>query len=106
MSIIKTTCSIGLIVAFAGCTQIEAPQVIQGQPLYDKLGNQVGCERGMFIPGAQYEEQCLPPDEQCEPIVGANNPDCPPPGRDPNGGRDPNNPGGNNPDVRVVAGRV
>ncbi len=72
--------------AFSLVTACAAPQpapVIRGEPIYNKLGEQVGCERGVYIPGANFEDQCLPP-EDCDPQTASTfDPNCRPPGRDP-----------------------
>lgn len=72
----------------AACAQPETPPSIQGQLLLDKMGNEVGCVEGVFIPGAPMQYQCRVPDEVCDPQFANWDPDCLPP-RDvpPNGGQ-------------------
>ncbi|MAQ85619.1 MAG: hypothetical protein CMH12_20555 [Maritimibacter sp.] len=85
--------------ALAACAQQEEPmppRVIKGEPIYNKYGSVVGCEQGLYIPGAQLPYQCMPPPppgEQCDPTYASNDPNCLPPyGRqpDPKTGRTPN----------------
>ena len=92
-----------LVPAFAAACATATPPPpppIQGQPIYNKYGEQVGCEEGVFIPGAQQQQQCLPPPrENCDPNAVTYAPDCRPPGKD----DEPNNP--NNVGVpRLVTG--
>ncbi len=86
--------------ALTACAQQEEPRapVVRGEPVFNKLGDIVGCEQGVYIPGAQMQYQCYPPPDDCPDVQTATNvpPQCLPriprqPGGDPNGGpRRPN----------------
>ncbi len=80
----RILCVLAVPAFLVACAQQEEPRPIQGQILLDKMGNPAGCTSGVYIPGAQFEEQCLPPDEQCDPQLTTADPNCPPPGRQPN----------------------
>ncbi len=84
----------------AACAQQEeAPPPIQGQPVFNKMGEVVGCEQGVYVPGAAAPNQCYIPDDECDPQYSSVDPDCVPPGRDPqdSGSRDPEPVTPNNP---------
>ena len=107
-----TTITCATIAAFVlgACAQQEEPAdpVIQGQPIYNKFGSEIiGCEEGVYIPGAAPQEQCLPPDDDCDPTFDSTGQQipCPPPppnridrddgsttGRNPTGGQTPGTP--------------
>ncbi|GAB4388453.1 hypothetical protein [Albidovulum sp.] len=91
MSISSRIAGLVLPLFVVGCAQQnEPPKPIQGQPVFNKYGEQVGCESGVFIPGAPEQFQCRPP-EECAPntAFAAYNPACLQPGRQPGdrGGR-------------------
>ena len=96
MSIFKTG-GVLCIAAFAvACSQPEPqpePPMIRGEPMYDKYGGIVGCEDGVYIPGAPPAQQCLPPPEDCRinvPGAAPTNSSLPPcpPSRQPRDDRD------------------
>ena len=70
------------------CAQQEERPVIQGDLLFDKFGGAVGCDEGVYIPGAPQIYQCRPPGDVCDeyPNAAAYDPLCLPPSRQP---RDP-----------------
>lgn len=86
----------GAILALTACAPPPPPPVIQGEVIMNKYGQPTGCVEGQYIPGAPYEQQCLPP-QDCDPTftAAANYNDCYPyrepegqdPGRDPTGGQ-------------------
>ncbi|MDJ0823996.1 MAG: hypothetical protein QNJ16_00695 [Rhodobacter sp.] len=107
MGLPRILCAFALPVVVAACAQQEERPVIRGQLLLDKMGNEVGCDEGVFVPGAPPEFQCRPPDDRCDPQFTAFDPDCPPPGRRPNGGSDDgggDRPGGNQPGGNPAGG--
>lgn len=83
----------GAIIALSACAAPPPPPAIQGELILNKYGQPTDCVDGQFIPGAAYEEQCLPP-EQCDPNLAAasNFDDCRPyrESEGDNGGTDPN----------------
>ena len=60
---------LGAILAMTACAAPPPPPAIQGEVILNKYGQPTGCVGGEYIPGAPYEEQCLPPQEQeeCDP---------------------------------------
>ena len=93
---ISAVTAIAVSLVLAGCAQQEEePPVIRGEPTYDKFGGINGCEDGyIYVPGAAPIDQCLPPDDDCDPVTTADGQTipCPPPVRNPNdplGGDDP-----------------
>ncbi len=86
MSVLRSVTALGFAAVIGACSQ-PAPEpsapVLQGQPIYDKLGGIVGCEDGEYVPGAAPAEQCLPPGDECEPnsTATAGGLPCPDPGR-------------------------
>ncbi|WP_170771090.1 hypothetical protein [Ruegeria lacuscaerulensis] len=91
----------------AACSQTEAPQPIQAEPIFNKYGDVIGCSDGSS-PAGTATEPCVPPPpppEGCDDssVAGTASVPCTPPGeerdpsdsstsgggRDPDGGRDP-----------------
>ncbi len=77
----RILCVLAVPAVLAACAQQEEPRAIQGQILLNKMGEPVGCTSGIYIPGAPFEDQCRPPDGECDPQFANFDPDCPPPGR-------------------------
>lgn len=67
----------------AACSQPEpAPIMMSSEPVYNKMGDVVGCTDGRtYVPGtAPTIDPCAPPSEECDPnLTGTAAPYCPPP---------------------------
>jgi hypothetical protein len=87
---------LGAILALTACAPPPPPPAIQGEVIMNKYGQPTGCVDGMYIPGAPYEQQCLPPPDDCDPsyTAGSNYNDCYP-YREPEGGNGDRDPNGN-----------
>ena len=58
----------GAIGALSACSAPPPPPPLQGELILNKYGNPVGCVEGVYIPNANYQDQCLPPaDDECDP---------------------------------------
>ncbi|MBD3677362.1 MAG: hypothetical protein HUJ27_03060 [Rhodobacteraceae bacterium] len=82
MYFVRTVCILSCIALVSACARSNQPEPIQGQIVYNKFGEASGCEEGVYIPGAPLPEQCLPPDEECDPRAVTFDPNCPPPRQD------------------------
>ncbi len=92
--------SVALLPAYlAACSQPEPVGQIYGQMTFNKLG-EGGCEEGIYIAGAPQQYQCPIPDDNCDLRLQQFDPDCRPPGRDPNQPGTNNNPVPGNPNLR------
>jgi hypothetical protein len=74
-------------VALLACAQQEepAPMVMSAEPVYNKMGDVVGCTDGRtYVPGTAPMDPCAPPGEECEPgnYSSAAPGECPPPKRE------------------------
>lgn len=56
---------LGAIAALTACAQPAPPPAIQGEVIMDKYGEPSDCVEGEYIPGAPYEQQCYPPQDDC-----------------------------------------
>lgn len=77
----KICLSITAVILFA-CSQPEpAPMVMSSEPVFNKMGDVVGCTDGRtFTPGtAPAVDPCAPPSEECDPTLSSYDPNCPPP---------------------------
>ncbi|WP_370254183.1 hypothetical protein [Nioella sp.] len=54
----------GAILALTACSGTVAPP-LQGEVIMDKYGEPSDCVEGEYIPGAPYEQQCYPPQDDC-----------------------------------------
>ena len=85
MSLFRGVHWVAVAALVVSCTQPEPePPRISGQPIFDKFGGVIGCEGGVYIPGAPIDQQCEPPLDECEeqiPGTAAVIP-CPPPRED------------------------
>jgi len=69
------------------------PQVVpvSATPIYNKMGDVVGCEGGDRVPNTSQENPCDPPDD-CVIVAGTN--ECYPTGKGDDPDPDPQNPTG------------
>ena len=79
-------------VALLACAQQEepAPMVMSAEPVYNKMGDVVGCTDGRTFSadGAQMDNPCAPPGDDCDPNAPTADPGyCPPPQRGDGGSR-------------------
>ncbi len=65
-------------IVLVACAKPEMAPV-SAVPIYNKMGDVVGCEGGDRVPNTSQENPCDPP-EDCEIIAGTN--ECYPPERD------------------------
>lgn len=84
MKVITFLCAATVL---AACAQQEepAPMVVSSEPVFNKMGDVVGCTDGRtYVPGtAPMQDPCAPPDDDCDPTMGSAAPgNCPPPQRD------------------------
>lgn len=84
MQFFRIAAVVGIGVSLVACSRpAPPPEPIQPQPIYNKYGEVVGCEGGVYRAGAP--NPCVPYDEGCDST--SNNPDCyPQDGRDPDDG--------------------
>lgn len=93
LKVITFLCSASLL---AACAQQEepAPLVMSAEPVYNKMGDVVGCTDGRtYVPGtAPAMNPCAPPSEECDPTLSSSDPNCLPSNRTDGGdstGREP-----------------
>ena len=69
----KILLSITAVTLLVACAQQEepAPMVMSAEPVYNKMGDVVGCTDGRtYIPGtAPMEDPCAPPEDECDPAT-------------------------------------